>query len=236
LDPVWYLQAYPEVRAEGIDPLQHYVSFGKKEGRQKRAAETDLGKVSWQALKRACGFQGKVKAEYFLTKTEGPWWILNVELQRPAGYYGWHRLRLRCGEREAYLEKPGTDSKGAVRFRHLLKLPSAYPNIRVVWVEEGWGSQRCREISQINLSKFSASSIYGQTDMTIMPKTGFFRSAEKKIRKWRKGLLLRKQITDCLCERKEEFLAIQSSIPLEGLSPFAKKIYHQLLRQKKVKK
>ena len=236
LDPVWYLQAYPEVRAAGIEPLHHYISFGKKEGRQKRAPEMDLVMVIWLAFKRVCGFHDKVKAEYFLTETEGPWGILNVEVQRPAGYYGWHRLRLRCGEREAYLEKPGTDSRGAVRFRHLLKLPSAHPNIRVVWVEEGWGSQRCREISQINQSKFSASSINGQTDITIMPKTGFFRSAEKKIRKWRKSLLLRKQIPDCLCEKREEFLAIQSGIPLEDLSPFAKKIYHQLLRQKRIKR
>jgi hypothetical protein len=243
LDPVWYLQAYPEVRAAGMEPLHHYISFGKEEGRQKRAPETALAMVIWQACKKGCGFKAKVKAECFLTKTEGPWWILNVEVQRPAGYYGWHRLRLRSGERETYLEKPGTESAGAVRFRHLLKLPPGHSNIRVDWEEEGWGLQeilnknnRLGKISQVEQSKFLASPINGQTDISIMPKYGLFRSSEKKFRRWRKSFFLPAQDADDPAKiQKEKPLPLEINLPLEDLSPFAKKIYYQLLRQKRGK-
>lgn len=32
-DPVWYLQAYPDVREAGLDPWQHYATRGRAEGR-----------------------------------------------------------------------------------------------------------------------------------------------------------------------------------------------------------
>lgn len=32
-DPDWYLARYPDVRAAGVDPLNHYLEFGKREGR-----------------------------------------------------------------------------------------------------------------------------------------------------------------------------------------------------------
>lgn len=32
-DPDWYLTRYPDVRAAGVDPLNHYLEFGKREGR-----------------------------------------------------------------------------------------------------------------------------------------------------------------------------------------------------------
>lgn len=43
-DPVWYLQTYADVRASGIDPLDHYKTLGRAEGRQGapvRALELD---------------------------------------------------------------------------------------------------------------------------------------------------------------------------------------------------
>lgn len=33
-DPKWYLEAYPDVAASGLDPVVHYVRFGEKEGRK----------------------------------------------------------------------------------------------------------------------------------------------------------------------------------------------------------
>lgn len=32
-DPDYYLNRYPDVRAAGVDPLNHYLEFGKREGR-----------------------------------------------------------------------------------------------------------------------------------------------------------------------------------------------------------
>jgi hypothetical protein len=34
--PDWYLHTYPDVAAAGIDPLQHYLSHGRREGRLPR--------------------------------------------------------------------------------------------------------------------------------------------------------------------------------------------------------
>jgi len=34
--PEWYLRTYPDVAAAGIDPLQHYLSHGRREGRLPR--------------------------------------------------------------------------------------------------------------------------------------------------------------------------------------------------------
>ncbi|MEF8747627.1 MAG: glycosyltransferase [Candidatus Accumulibacter propinquus] len=34
--PDWYLQTYPDVAAAGIDPLQHYLAYGRNEGRLPR--------------------------------------------------------------------------------------------------------------------------------------------------------------------------------------------------------
>lgn len=33
-DASWYLEAYPDVRAAGVDPWQHFVKYGRAEGRQ----------------------------------------------------------------------------------------------------------------------------------------------------------------------------------------------------------
>lgn len=40
-DPAWYLRAYPDVSAAGMDPVIHYVRYGRKEGRSRNQAEFD---------------------------------------------------------------------------------------------------------------------------------------------------------------------------------------------------
>jgi len=39
-DASWYLEAYPDVRAAGVDPWQHYVKYGRAEGRQTTSWES----------------------------------------------------------------------------------------------------------------------------------------------------------------------------------------------------
>lgn len=33
-DSIWYLDTYPDVKKAGMNPLVHYIKYGKKEGRQ----------------------------------------------------------------------------------------------------------------------------------------------------------------------------------------------------------
>lgn len=196
LDPVWYLQAYSEVRAGGIDPLQHYVSFGKKEGRQKRAPGKSAGRVLWKALMRACGFMPQAKASCSLSEIEGPWWILDAKIQRPVTYWGACGLRIRIGGREVHQERPGAVAEGIASFRHLLKLPLGECTIRLDWIEEGMPMQkilhkacRVKGASVIDQEKILSHPVDGQTDMTVMPKYGFWRHLEKRVRTQRKAML-----------------------------------------------
>ena len=194
-DPAWYLEANPDVRAGGIDPLQHYVSFGKKEGRQKREPGKSAGRVLWQALTRACSFMPQAKTSCSLTEIEGPWWILEAKIGRPDGYWGACGLRVRIGGREVHLERSGIDTKGIVSFRHLLKLPLGVCTIRLDWIEEGMPMQKIlykechvKGASLINQEKILSHPVTGQTDMTVMPKYGFWRGLEKKIRNRKKAI------------------------------------------------
>ncbi|MDE3747554.1 hypothetical protein [Methylobacterium radiotolerans] len=42
-DPIYYLFWYPDVRADGIEPLSHYLNHGWKEGRDPSAGFSTLG-------------------------------------------------------------------------------------------------------------------------------------------------------------------------------------------------
>lgn len=51
-DSLWYIRCYPDVAAAGVDPLQHYLTFGKKEGRWPCALPAlELEQELWKAAK-----------------------------------------------------------------------------------------------------------------------------------------------------------------------------------------
>lgn len=43
VDSAWYLKEYPDVAAFGIDPVQHYLRYGRKEGRYRSQAHKSVG-------------------------------------------------------------------------------------------------------------------------------------------------------------------------------------------------
>ncbi|SPF81796.1 glycosyltransferase [Pseudoprimorskyibacter insulae] len=48
-DPVWYLQTYEDVRAAGMDPLDHYLTLGRAEGRQGAPVQAlELDHMLWR--------------------------------------------------------------------------------------------------------------------------------------------------------------------------------------------
>ena len=93
-------------------------------------------------LAPASGFVAEARANCYLTEIEGSWWILHAKIQRPAGYWGAYRLRIRAGGRDVHLERPDADASGIVHFRHLLKLPMGDCAIRLDWIEEGMSTQK----------------------------------------------------------------------------------------------
>ena len=72
-----------------------------------------------------------------LNEIEGPWWILEAKIERPVGFWGACRLRIRVGGREVHLDRTDADPGGIVHLRHLLKLPIGDCTIRLDWIEEG---------------------------------------------------------------------------------------------------
>jgi hypothetical protein len=53
-DPHWYLQQYPDIARAGIDPLDHYLNHGIKEGRLPRQIEAiDWDQALWQKTRPA---------------------------------------------------------------------------------------------------------------------------------------------------------------------------------------
>ena len=61
-DRDWYLEFYPDVARAGLDPLDHFLEFGRKEGRHKNARK----KVSHENKL----WPTKIKKQKFLTQTE----------------------------------------------------------------------------------------------------------------------------------------------------------------------
>jgi len=47
VDAQWYLEAYPDVAADGMDPVSHYLAFGWREGRDPRP---DFSTVDYLAI------------------------------------------------------------------------------------------------------------------------------------------------------------------------------------------
>lgn len=45
-DAVWYRETYEDVRHSGVDPVQHYMTFGYLEGRNPNAAFSTLGYIA----------------------------------------------------------------------------------------------------------------------------------------------------------------------------------------------
>lgn len=41
-DSQWYLNAYPDIREAGVDPLEHFLDYGAKEGRNPNALFNSL--------------------------------------------------------------------------------------------------------------------------------------------------------------------------------------------------
>ena len=67
-DPVWYLRAYPDIRAAGVDPWVHYSQSGKREGRRGTAVHAiELEHLLWR------GFEDFAEPELLkLLKSDDP--------------------------------------------------------------------------------------------------------------------------------------------------------------------
>src|SRR5690554_3906022 len=75
VDPDWYLQQYPDIAQAGLEPLQHYLNHGVKEGRLPcRLESLEWDQALWQqeqaeadcvqALTRLAASENPLEASY----------------------------------------------------------------------------------------------------------------------------------------------------------------------------
>jgi len=87
-DPLWYLQAYPDVARAGLDPLAHYLATGQAEGRQPGPSMAlEFDHMLWR------GFAGVALPELERLLREGP--------PREQAGAGWALARWHADRQEA---------------------------------------------------------------------------------------------------------------------------------------
>lgn len=89
-DALWYLQAYPDVAAAGLDPWNHYDQFGRAEGRLPHAI---AGEMAERDLWSGFEVEGRIALEAQAAGSTGPdrdmacWWLAR-----------WHAANARWAE------------------------------------------------------------------------------------------------------------------------------------------
>jgi Rhamnan synthesis protein F/Tetratricopeptide repeat len=73
VDAEWYLKQYPDVARAGTDPLEHYINFGRREGRKPNAAEARAdGWISVTDVEISCLKRAVLREELALFVTHSP--------------------------------------------------------------------------------------------------------------------------------------------------------------------
>jgi FkbM family methyltransferase len=78
-DPVWYLEAYPEVSKAGAEPLLHYINFGKQEGRHKNKSCEGIGTGLIRMLKTLRKDSLTTAPRIILQKVESVFWVVTLK-------------------------------------------------------------------------------------------------------------------------------------------------------------
>ena len=78
-DPVWYLEAYPEVSKAGAEPLLHYINFGKQEGRHKNKSCEGIGTGLIRMVKALRKDSLTTAPRIILQKVESVFWVVTLK-------------------------------------------------------------------------------------------------------------------------------------------------------------
>jgi hypothetical protein len=126
-DPVWYLEAYPEVSAEGAEPLSHYINFGKQEGRHKNKAHQGIGSALVRMVKSLRKDSLTTAPQILLEQLESAFWVATLK-QISSPLEGLLRITARNRHDEVRL---GVEFKNKENYRLLLKLPFGIQKISI---------------------------------------------------------------------------------------------------------
>ena len=128
-DPVWYLETYPEVSAAGVEPLSHYINFGKQEGRQKNKSHKRIGGALIRMVKALRKSSLTTAPQIFLEQLEGAFWVVTLK-QTGKPLEGLAKFSARNRHDELRL---GEKLKNKTNIKVLLRVPLGIQKISVIF-------------------------------------------------------------------------------------------------------
>jgi O-antigen chain-terminating methyltransferase len=126
-DPVWYLETYPEVSAACVEPLSHYINFGKQEGRQKNKSHKRIGVALIRMVKALRKSSLTTAPQIFLEQLESAFWVVTLK-QTGKPLEGLAKFSARNRYDEFRL---GEELKNKTNIKVLLKLPFGIQRVSI---------------------------------------------------------------------------------------------------------
>jgi len=191
-DPVWYLETYPEVSAAGVEPLSHYINFGKQEGRQKNKSHKRIGGALIRMVKALRKSSLTTAPQIFLEQLEGAFWVVTLK-QTGKPLEGLAKFSARNRHDEFRL---GEKLKNKTNIKVLLRVPLGIQKISVIF-EDIYNVQKTVVTKIVNISiekKSQPEKIVSQkydtfVDLSAKQATAtVWRRLEKKLRNIRKAI------------------------------------------------
>jgi hypothetical protein len=198
-DPVWYLETYPEVSAAGVEPLWHYINFGKQEGRQKNKSHNGIGMALIRLVKALRKSSLTTAPEIFLEPLESAFWVVTLK-QTSSPLEGLVRITARNRRDEVRLSGGSENKKD---HRILLKLTFGIQKISLSF-EDKYEIQKTvvTKITRVSNAKESKpDNIISQkydtfVDLSVKPaRATIWRQFEARLRNKRKAIFSKPLVT-----------------------------------------
>jgi hypothetical protein len=198
-DPVWYLETYPEVSTTGIEPLSHYINFGKQEGRQKNKSHKGIGVALIRMVKALRKSSLTTAPQIILEQLESAFWVVTLKKTSTA-LEGLVRITARNRRDEVRLSGGSENKKD---HRILLKLALGIQKISISF-EDKYKIQKTvvTKITKVSNAKQSkADEIVSQKYDTFVDlsakraRATIWRRLEEKLRNNRKAIFSKPLLT-----------------------------------------
>jgi hypothetical protein len=198
-DPAYYLTAYPEVSQAGVEPLSHYINFGKQEGRHKNKSHEGMGTALIRMVKALRKDSLTTAPQIFLEQLESAFWVATLK-QTGSTLEGLLRITARNRHDEVRF---GKEFKNKKDHRILLKLPFGIQKISISF-EDKYKIQKTAvtKIAKIsNAKKSQPEKIVSQkydtfVDLSKKPATEtVWRQLEARFRNKRKAIFSKPSLT-----------------------------------------
>jgi hypothetical protein len=198
-DPVWYLEAYPEVSEGGADPLSHYINFGKGEGRHKNKSDGGIGKALIRMANTLRKKSLTKDLRIILEQVESGFWVITLK-QTSKPLDGLVKISARNRHDEFRLSE-GLKTKKS--FKILLKLTLGIQKLSISFEDKYTGQKtevtkltRASSRKRSQSEKLVSQDYDGFIDLSLKPpRATIWRQLEARLRNKRKAIFSKPLLT-----------------------------------------